>query len=147
MATALFHVTVGTIAGNDVVFQLRIITGEQPDFYTGRAFALMLLYDPIVKQNISDAPLARHVSAQHITDVAWLHEHVDEYIDEAVLTTVDNHPVTADLERMSPKQRREFFQSNQAPTGTFEITVTNPEWKAHLRPGMEWESAAYDAFV
>jgi hypothetical protein len=41
----------------------------------------------------------------------------------------------------------DFFDSSRAPAAVFEVTVTKPEWIAHLRRGMEWESAAYDPFV
>jgi hypothetical protein len=147
VATSLFHVKVLECSGVDVKLELRIITGEQPAFYSGLSFALMLLYDPINKGLARDAPLARAVSVEQTTDLGWLHEHVDEYIDDAVLTDLRNHPVAVDLERMSPKERRDFFRSARAPVAVFEVTVTKPEWIAHLRRGMEWDTAAYDAFI
>jgi hypothetical protein len=147
MATSLFHVKVLECSGVDATLELRIITGDQPDFDSGPSFALMLLYDPIDKELALDAPLARAVSVGQTTDPKWLDEHVDEYIDDAVLTNLRNHPVAVDLERMSPEERRDFFGSARAPVAVFEVTVTKPEWIAHLRRGMEWDTAAYDAFA
>ena len=145
MATDLFHVKVSEVSDTRTVLTLQIITGEQPDFYSGKSFALMLLYDPIVDEKVSDAPLGREVSFDETMNREWLFDHVDEYIQSAVLEEVRNQPVTADLKAMSPKQRRDFYRSNRAPSARFEIIVTQPEWLAHLRKGMEWDSAAFDA--
>lgn len=145
MATDLFHVKVNDISDTRLVLALRIVTGEQPDFYSGKSFALMLLYDPIINKIVSDAPLGREVSFDETMNAEWLYDHVDDYIQSAVLEEVRNQPVTADLQAMSPKQRRDFFRSSRAPSARFEITVTQPEWLAHLRKGMEWDSAAFDA--
>jgi hypothetical protein len=145
MATHLFHVKVIKVSDTRLVLQLRIITGEQPSFYCGKAFALMLLYDPIVNDVVRDAPLSREVSFDNTMDSDWLDEHVDEYIQSTSLDEVRNHPFTADLDGMSPKQRRDFFNSRRVPSARFTVTVTRPEWLAHLRKGMEWDTAAYDA--
>lgn len=147
MASAMYHVSVNEVSDTWVVFKLRIITGDQPDFDSGRAFALMLIYDPILKKKITDAPLAHHVSHDDIVNVSWLHQHVEEYIDDAVLTEIRNLPVTEDLEQMSPKELNKFFASDRAPWALFDVTATNPDWIAHLKPGMKWESSAYDAFL
>jgi hypothetical protein len=147
MATALFHVKVKEVSGTRLVLHLRIITGEQPDFYSGRAFALMLIYDPIVQNEITDAPLAQPVSRDDIVTLSWLHEHVNEYIDDAVLIDIQNLPVQVDLAKMSPKERNKFFASSRAPWAIFEVIVTKPDWLAHLKPRMEWDSSAYDAFL
>jgi hypothetical protein len=147
MATSLFHVKVAEVRDTRVVLNLRIITGEQPDFDSGPGFALMLLYDPIVKKLVSDAPLGREFTAEDTRDSEWVDEHMDEYILSDSLEDVKNLPITEDLESMSLKQRRDFFKSSRAPTARFHITVTRPEWVAHLRKGMEWDSAAYDSLM
>jgi len=145
MATDLFHVKVSDVSHTRIMLSLRIITGEQPDFYSSKSFALMLVYDPIIHEMVSDAPLGRELSFDDTMNGEWLYDHVDEYIQSAVLEDVRNQPFTADLKAMSPKQRRDFFRSSRAPSARFEITVTQPEWLAHLRKGMEWDSAAFDA--
>ena len=145
MATYLFHVKVNEVSDTQVVLKLRIITGEQPNFCSGPSFALMLLYDPIDIGMVRDAPLGRQVTLEDLMNVDWLDEHVDEYIRSTALGAVKNHPVTTDLAAMSPKQWRDFFKSSRAPSALFEVTVTRSEWLAHLRTGMEWDTAAYDA--
>lgn len=145
MATPLFHAKVMEVRDTRVVLKLRIITGEQPDFYSGPSFALMLLYGPIVKEMVRNAPLAREVTFEQTIDVDWLDEHIDNYIQSTVLDQVKNLPITADLDAMSSEQWSEFFQSDRAPSARFEITVTRPEWLSHLHEGMEWDTAAYEA--
>jgi hypothetical protein len=147
MATFLFHIKVIEMVGTDVVIEIRIITAEQTDFYSGRGFALMLLYDPIRQQPIRDTPLAHEVSCENVLDVDWLQDHVHEYIDDAVITDIRNYPIAIDLERISARQRDTFFRSNNSPVALFEITATRPEWIAHLQAGMEWDSTAYDPFL
>jgi hypothetical protein len=141
----LFHVKVIDVAGTRAVLALRIISAEQPAFYTGKSFALMLLYDPIVDGSVEGAPLGGALRFDDAMDADWLYEHLDDYIEYAVLDDVKNQPVTVDLEAMSAKQRRTFYQSKRAPSARFEIVATQPAWLAHLREGMAWDSAAFDA--
>jgi hypothetical protein len=145
MATELFHVQVIEVATRHVTFSLRIISGEQPDFPSGPSFALMLLYDPIVNDVTPDAPLSRAITLDDTMNVDWLDEHIDRYVVAVDLQDVKNQPITADLERMSLRERREFFQSPRAPSARLAVTVAQPEWVSHLRPGMRWDTAAYDA--
>jgi hypothetical protein len=129
----------------EVTFGLRIITGERSRFGSDESFALMLMYDPISKNLVKNAPLDGQFTLENTVDSRWLDRHVNEYVASATLLDVKNLPVTADLEAMTPKQYREFFQSSRAPTATFHVTATRAEWVQHLRAGMEWDSAAYDA--
>lgn len=145
MATELFHVQVIEVGDRHALFGLRIITGEQPDFPSGSSFALMLLYDPIVNDVTRDAPLGREITLDDTMNAEWLDEHIDEYIQSTELHDVKNQPVTADLERMTLRERGEFFRSLRAPSARLVVTVTRPEWLSHLRPGMQWDTAAYDA--
>lgn len=147
MATHLFHVKVTAVTGDRLSLELRIISAEQPAFPSGPSFALMLLYDPIINEVVRDAPLAAKVTFDDTLCVEWLDMHVDEYIRATSLDQVRNQPIAADLERMSPKQARDFFKSAKAPSARFSVTVTRPEWIAHLRKGMEWNTAAYDALA
>jgi hypothetical protein len=107
----------------------------------------MLLYDPIINGMGRDAPLSRKVSFDNTMNSDWLDEHVDEYIQSTSLDEVRNHPFSADLDGMSTKQRRDFFNSSRAPSARFDVTVTQPKWLVHLRKGMEWDTAAYDALA
>lgn len=145
MATQLFRVKVLENAGNTAIFRLQIISGEQPDFYASKSFALMLLYDPIVSERVTDAPLAEHVTFDDTLDAAWVNAHGDDYIRSTRLFDVKNHPRTVDLSALSAKQQREFWKSNRAPQASLEVVVTDPRWLAHLKAGDQWETAAYDA--
>jgi hypothetical protein len=147
VATDLFHVKVKEVRETQLILRIRIITGEQPNFFSGRSFALMIIYDAILKRGIQDAPLAQFVSQDEIVNLSWLHQHVEEYIDDAVLIDIRNLPVKADLTQLSPRERRNFFASKHAPSAIFEVIATKADWIAHLQIGMEWTTSAYDAFL
>lgn len=144
MGTALFNVKVLGKEEKSVVLGLRIISAEQPDFYRTKSFALMLLYDPIVREETPDAPLGREFAFEDTLDPGWVNANVDKYIAKARLSEKQNVPVKADLGKMSGKQRRDFWKSDEAPTAKFEIKVTSPEWIEHLKSGMRWDSSAID---
>jgi len=146
MATELFHVKVLDKEGTKVVLQLRIISGEQRDFYDGEGFALMLLYDPISYGDVDeDVPLAREVTLENTLDPDWVADNVADYVAAVRLYDVKNHPPAVDLEKLSGDARREFFKSDEAPTAKLEVTVTRPEWVEHIRAGAEWDTSSYDA--
>jgi hypothetical protein len=147
MGTHFYHVTVMERSDADVIFALRLITGERSRFGSDESFALMLLYDPIGSEQTTDAPLAGQFTLEDLTDPDWLDTHVDEYIESAELGDVQNLPITADLEAMTAEKYRAFFESSEAPTATFRVTARRPEWVQHLHRGMEWDSAAYDALA
>ena len=147
MATRLFRVKVTGKTVDTLTFRLRIITGEQPGFYDGKSFALMLLYDPIVNERTRGAPLAEKVTFDDTLDVGWVRAHVDEYVRSSRLFDTKNLPLTVDLAALSGNQRRAFFNSTRAPQASLEIVVTDPRWIAHVKLGDEWETAAYDAML
>jgi hypothetical protein len=142
-----FHVKVLERSGTDVKLDLRIISAERTEFDDGAAFALMLLYDPISQQLVYDAPLANRMSQEDTMDREWLERHLDDYVEDGILTDVNNLPMTVDFEKMSTKEMKAFFRSSRAPTALLDVTTTSPEWAGHLRPGMEWDSAAFDPFT
>ncbi len=144
MATYLFRVKVKEKKNDSLTFGLRIISAEQPGFYGGKSFALMLLYDPIVGERVKDAPLGRSVTFENTLDPAWVTAHVDDYIRSCRLFDVVNTPPTENLAALSPKERKSFWKSDRAPQASLEVTVTDPQWIEHLKKGDEWDSAAYD---
>lgn len=145
MATDFFHVKVLSKEGSTVVLRLRIITGEVRDFYRSESFALMLLCGPIANEEPPKSPLGREVTFEDTLDPEWVDDHVDDYIAGVRLYDVKNFPPTVDLAKLSFDERREFFESDDtAPTAKFEIKVTSPKWIEHIRPGTEWDTAAYD---
>jgi hypothetical protein len=42
------------------------------------------------------------------------------------------------------EQTQEARERGELPQATYTITVTKPEWLAHLSPGMAWETTAFD---
>jgi hypothetical protein len=145
MGTRLFHVKVVAKKADTVVLRLRIISAEQPGFYDGKSFALMLLYDPIVNARAPNAPLGERVTFENTNDAGWARAHVDAYVRSCRLFDVTNHPIAVDLVAMTGAERRRFFKSSVAPHASLEIVVTDPRWIAHLKRGQTWETAAYDA--
>ena len=147
MATSLFRVKVIEKDNDTLVLRLGMISAEQPDFYDSKSFALALLYDPIVREQVADAPLAKAVTFENTLEIDWLETHLDEYVRSTRLFDVVNHPRTVDLSTLSAKQQRDFWKSGTAPQASLEIAVTDPRWIAHLQRGDQWETAAYDPTI
>jgi len=91
-------------------------SGPVPDTPT---FAFMLLLDPIADRRhrgIEFSPLALEVDLDKSGDENWIRANARAFV-----------------KRVSRKGSKVV------------IETTHPAWRAHLKPGMKWDTAAYDA--
>ncbi|MCP3139321.1 hypothetical protein [Pyxidicoccus xibeiensis] len=105
-----------------------LVTSVHPD--SGKSaphavFALMLMYDPIAQsedaafskhRHLEDSALAQAMDERSVFDSAWMKANAQAFV--------------AKVKRSGP---------------LLEIQPTHPAWIEHLRKGMAWRTAAYDA--
>jgi hypothetical protein len=67
----------------------------------------------------------------------WCRANVGRFI--SCVGVVDRRTVTTD-----EKEWSHYTPGMEIPEATYNISVTDPRWLAHLKPGMTWESRVWD---
>ena len=166
--TTIFRVRVEAVAGPHLTLQVDHDYGW--DWYwqlvNSRTLALHFLWEPLhgyIRQHIpsldggqitweeADAlaltlPLGRELAGRDSTDEPWNRANVGRFISCVGVINRRHHTEmwndTNDLRWSYPRHiDREEVETAQA---TYLIAATDPCWLAHLYPGMEWDSTAYD---
>jgi hypothetical protein len=152
VSTDLYQVRVLAVAENRVTCRVTaLISGTGEDLPPSRTLALQFLWEPwrwfseglsrevsggtVTPEQAEElgrtAPIGRELAGRDICDGDWTRANVARFIKE--VEVYDRVCVPGD----SPDE--------SWPTqGIYVITVTDLRWLAHLRPGMEWGTTAYD---
>jgi hypothetical protein len=80
------------------------------------------------------APLARELAGRDMNDLDWNQANATRFIACVGVTDFLN----------CGEQPQDARQQSELPQATCTITVTRPEWLAHMAPGMDWETTAFD---
>lgn len=166
----LWQARVIDLAGDTARIEVRQAHPDAGAFPDSHAFALRLLHEQAWSFDDSfsyrgDAPLGENVDNKQVYDEAWLAANVHRFIagvtsegdagtiDEraAVRATADRLGLSTDLDELSDDERARFDEAYEAfwqdptamPARTYRITVTEPRFLAHLKPGTTWSSAAF----
>ena len=81
------------------------------------------------------APIGRELADQDICDGDWIRANIDRFVRQVEVR--DRNLVTRDCDDTDDEVLLD-------PQATLIISVTDPKWLEHLRPGMEWETTAFD---
>jgi len=146
--SALFKARVVKLDDATAQIRLYIVHPDQTRFYTSKNFILQLLWSALrvakAKRN-KKRPLAQAISAEEILNRDYVLEHQDDFIETVECLELENYPRTIDFEAMSDKEFDQYWENEAGlPQALMEVTVTDPKWIAHLTPGMEWNTTAYD---
>lgn len=145
MGSHLFRARVLAIAGQDCDLQLFIIHPDQKRIYASPFFALRLLWDPIHPVHQIDSPLGQAISIDQICDTEFVHAHADQFIEMVEFVSRKNYPAKINFDEMSREAFDSFWQDEERlQQAVLRITVTDPQWLAHLNPMMEWGTAAHN---
>lgn len=121
----LFAVTVEAVSEESARLAVRSVHPDSGPVAPTATFALMLMYDPIMSSgyyafrdhaHLESSALARAMDREDYLDADWVKANA-----------------------------RAFVAKAKVVKGTLEIWPTHPAWIEHLRKGMAWETAAYDA--
>lgn len=141
---AYYNVVVEEVTGTKLVLGVWIKHPEKQVFPEAKNFVLQLICDPIVQGDAPEAPLLKNASAEDLEDEDWLMDNEEELIDSVEIVLLERFP-TIDLSSFTNEQRTAFWKDkNQIPYARYVIIVASQDTIAHLKPGMKWESAAYE---
>src|SRR5262245_32157780 len=169
MSTDLYQVRVLSVAGKCLTCRVTAFyPRSENDPLPSRTLALQFLWEPWLwfSEGLScnmtggaitvkraeelgrTAPIGRELVSRGICDGDWTRANVGRFISHVEVQ--DRRWLLGD--RWSDVD--EQLTQEPAPEGvvvglpetqvTFVVTATDPRWLAHLRPGMEWGSTAYD---
>ncbi len=85
-------------------------------------------------------------------DATWLAAHTHEYVTSMTLIAVaraawhSDEWISLTVQRQGSIERSEALTLALAPRALYRVTVADPAWLAHLRPGQEFGSTAYSPF-
>jgi hypothetical protein len=71
-------------------------------------------------------------------------DNVDRFIEHVSVTDIANLPIKANLKSMTVRQRESFWNSDDIPRATMEITVISERWLKHIAKGDTWKTTVSD---
>lgn len=127
--SAFFEVTVIEKESNVVKLRLRIINPDQEEFHEEENVAFQFLLEPIFYNMDFTSSLGKKVPMKNLADEEWILENTEKYVESSKLIGIKNYPPES---------------TDDIPEAEMIIEVTSSKWVEHLKPGMTWQSAAYD---
>jgi hypothetical protein len=125
----LYEVEVLEKQDRTVTLRLEVIHPDSNYLSDNLGFALMILLEVVERE--AGAPLAAEVSFDDALDPGWLECYARGFIEDARFS-VESGSVAAE-------------SSQDWIRGRLTVAVTDPAWIAHLRPGAQFDSRAFDA--
>lgn len=116
MGSDLYRVKVVSKKAATAVFDVKVIHPDISTIPEDRSFALMLL-----REAAKDSLLAREVAAADKTDKTWLKKYASGFIPSVALR----------------------FTGKSAKRGRLTVTVSDPAWIDHVKPGESFDTAAF----
>jgi hypothetical protein len=169
--SALWDVEVLRLEGRDVRLLVRVIHPDSGDFPETKEFALRLLYDESFEYGpaltrVPLGPLGAALSVEEVNDRGFLARNVGRFVLSVAVVERRNAPLDLEETRrlideelsargLRPEDGRawksawedewkEFWsRTERLPSATYDITVTDADWLAHLSASRKWESAAF----
>jgi hypothetical protein len=120
----LFAVKVTDVTATSASLEVDSVHPDSGPPAATATFALMLLYDPIINSGYSAFRRYTHLESSPLAQAMDR----DNYLDS----------------RWVPANARAFVARAKVSRGTLQIWPTHPAWIEHLRPGMTWNTAAYN---
>jgi hypothetical protein len=94
------------------------------------------------------APIGRELAGKDICDGNWTRENASRFISHVEIRDrrwfLEDHWSDAGAQLAQAQPIEDVVMGLPETQVTCVITVTDPRWLDHLRPGMEWGSVAYD---
>ncbi|MCY1013679.1 hypothetical protein OV079_50760 [Nannocystis pusilla] len=116
MGSDLYRVKVVSKKAATAVFDVKVIHPDISTIPEDRSFALMLL-----REAAKDSLLAREVATADKTDKTWLKKYASGFIPSVALKCT----------------------GNSAKRGRLTVTVSDPAWIDHVKPGESFDTAAF----
>jgi hypothetical protein len=163
--TTIFRVRVEAVDGPHLTLDVNHVYGWDWNTHlvNSRTLALHFLWEPLLGYIRSDIPspggrritraeadasaltlpLGRQLAGRDHTDETWNRANVGRFIAcVGVADRRDHHELWNDAfhEYWDTHERGEF----PVARARYRVAATDPGWLAHLAPGMEWDSTAYD---
>ena len=128
MGSDLYKVKVVEKQDRTVKLRVEVVHPDSNYLSDGLSFALMVLHEGIPRD--TETLLAKEISFDDTLDRGWLELYTRGFIERA-----ETHIESGSSDAQSDK---DWIK------GTLTITVTDPAWIAHLVPGAEFDSRAFD---
>ena len=119
----LFHCTVAAVSKDSAKIHVISVHPDSGPPQPEATFAMMLVYDPIMNSGYRDFAKFTHLESCPLAQEMDR----DNYLDEGWIL----------------KNANAFFSKVTVKKGVLEVFPTHPAWIAHLRKGMDWDTAAY----
>jgi predicted DNA-binding WGR domain protein len=132
----LYDVRAVSRSNKDLVLEVKVVHPDAMDISADRSFALMMLRDTVEDTD----PLAREVSLNDSMDKDWLKKYAAGFISAVRVTGVKDAPPAA---ARKDSHHRYWDEPKNWMSGQLYVTVTDPAWIAHIKPGATWSSAAF----
>lgn len=150
----MYHVRVQSVEGDRLVCRVTDVYGGEP-LTPSRTLSFRFIWEPwwdltagraehlpngkdISKEKAREmgcaAPLSRELAAQNMDDLDWCCANAGRFIRCVGVTDFFNYD----------PMNEEATEEGVDPQATYTILVTNPDWLAHLSPGMEWPTNGFD---
>lgn len=140
------RLTILSVEGARVELELVVTDAVNGNFLpTAKSWALMALHEPTwtylgKKVTRPQGPLAEVLSPQTILDSRWAKANVDKYVKSVKQVEKSNFPI---------KDGLAYNESKGTPAealarARYVVTLTDPKWAEHLRPGLSWDSCAFE---
>lgn len=128
MGSDLYRVKVTEKQGRTVKLRVEVVHPDANYLSDNESFALMLLHEGL--HGTQNAPLSQEISFEDTLDRGWLERYTRGFVERSEVQVASG---SAD------GQKPEDWLK-----GTLTITATDPAWVAHLEPGAEFDSRAFD---
>jgi hypothetical protein len=136
MGSDLYDVRALSRTANTLVLEVQVVHPDAMQIPADRSFALMMLRDTAEK---GDA-LYREVAFEHTLDEVWVEQYAAGFISDVQVTDVTGEPPKEALEG----SHHDYWDHPDGwMRGRLHVTVTDPAWIAHIRPGATWPSRAF----
>jgi hypothetical protein len=131
----LYRVTALSKKATSVSLEVEVVHPDAMYLPEDPSFALMLLHEAT---GVGD-PLAGEVSFNDTLDEGWMKQYAKGFIRAVKVSGVKNAPPKAAVR----DGEHAYWKKRDWMHGRFDITVSDPQWIAHIEKGKGWDSRAF----
>ena len=145
MSTDTYGIRVLGKEASTVTLKVFLVYYDWDQIPYSKDFFLMVLWDQADTRFGAGGPLGDAITVPQICSEKFRLEHASEYVESVDTIDCMNYPITNKEELATFYYEREGRWENEDKLAQvdFKITVTDPKWIAHLKPGMSWGTTAY----
>jgi hypothetical protein len=134
-----YHLKTLSKQDDTVELDVTIVHPDFDEFPETKNFALQLLVDAGDRKGV----LNEEISMDQRLDEKWLQQNGHRFIKSVKILSKKNHP-RGGLGELRDDAGGEELEPEPDPQAVYSIQVVNLAYLAKIKPGLEWDTAAYD---